>query len=133
MSKVTKEFKRFTSRAGKEIRRTGRKTEQGVRSAGRQLDQSFREHSAFLEHELKKPGQNLKGIANIFNPDIPDIHIPKSPAGAFQVSAPTGLGITAPTVDVAATEGERRASGSAVSTRKLRRTLGGTGTGGLRI
>ena len=58
-------------------------------------------------------------------PDIPepaDINIP-DPAGA----APGAIGRTVPNVDLGATEGQRRTSGSAKGSRKLRIPLGGLG------
>ena len=66
--------------------------------------------------------------ADMVLPDMPDIPEPADinmpdPAG----TAPGAIGRTVPNVDLSGTEGQRRTSGSAKGSRKLRVPLGGLG------
>ena len=62
--------------------------------------------------------------ADMVLPDMPDVNIPENPiVGA----APGMVGTQAANVDIGATESQRRTSGSAKGSRKLRVPLGGLG------
>ena len=63
-------------------------------------------------------------------PDIPEpadvtVNVPEPPA--MPGASPGAIGRTVPNVDLGATEGQRRTSGSAKGSRKLRVPLGGLG------
>ena len=74
---------------------------------------------------LEKQASMIKDAILPDMPDIPepaDINIPDAPG-----AAPGAIGRTVPNVDLSATEGQRRTSGSAKGSRKLRVPLGGLG------
>jgi len=58
-------------------------------------------------------------------PEIPDIEIPEAPPAPG--ATPGTVGTQSANVDLSATEGRRRTSGSAKGSRKLRVPLGGLG------
>jgi len=75
---------------------------------------------------LDRATKTLGHVSEMILPQMPDIPEPAEmpdPAGA----APGAIGRTVPNVDLSATEGQRRTSGSAKGSRKLRVPLGGLG------
>jgi len=98
MSSVWKEIKRGTKSAGKIVERAGESIEKGL-------------------DELEKGVPITPEL-----PEMPDIELP-DPAGA----TPGTVAKKAASVDIGATEGARRQSGSAKGSRKLRVPLGGLG------
>lgn len=84
-----------------------------------------------LQHSLKRAKRDFTSLQKTFRPEVPETNI--SIPSSVQLSSPVGVGRSAATVDTAATAQQRQRSGQATGTRKLRKTLGGTGSSGLRI
>lgn len=115
MSKVVKSVKKTVKSAGKEIGRgaesLAKETERGLESTGKMIDRA---------------GDTVLGwaqdIEDALIPPPPDVNIPEQQvAGA----TPGVVAKGSPNVNLGATEGRRRTSGSAKGSRKLRVPLGG--------